>query len=238
MSIQEYMRRHTRWAAMAALLAAASAPILMAAANDRQDDIDRVNSAARVFSQIMAVPDKAIPDSVIGGAHCLAIIPGEKTFALGIGGSYGKGVASCRKADGAWGAPLFISLGGGSWGAQIGGESSDIIMVFRSRSGLDSMLSDKFRIGAGASAAAGPVGRDAEAATDAKLNAEILTYARAKGAFAGIDLNGAVLQADDSANQRLYGNGVDKAAVLNGSVAAPAWASPLLTELDRNHVTH
>lgn len=212
------------------LALAVALPLMLAAATDRQDDIDRVDSAARVFQQVMAVPDKAIPDRILKGADCIVIIPGEKQFALGIGGIYGKGVASCRN-HGTWSAPFFVTLAGGSWGAQIGGESSDIVMVFRHRSGLDGMLNTKVRIGAGASAAGGPIGRDVDAATDADL-AGILTYARSRGVFAGIDLNGALLKPDDSANMRMYGAEAHKKDVLSGEVTAPTWSRRLLNALE------
>lgn len=202
-------------------------------ASTRQDDIDRIDHAAAVFNQIMAVPDRAIPDEILSSAKCIAIIPGEKKVALGFGGNYGKGVVSCRDANGHWSAPLFISIAGGSWGLQIGGESSDVVMVFRSRQGLDSMLNNKVRIGAGASAAAGPVGRHVGAETDAGLNAEILTYARSKGAFAGISLNGAVLQPDANDNEAMYGT-ARRNAVLDGTVKRPQADRPLIQALDRS----
>ncbi len=216
----------------AALIAAAAVPLL--ASSDKNDDVNRLNRAAEVFQQIMATPDKAVPQDLLASAKCIAIIPGEKKFALGVGGTYGKGLVTCRTPRG-WSAPLFISVGGGSYGLQIGGQSSDIVMIFRNKSGVDSLLSDKFKIGADATAAAGPVGRHAEAGTDVKLNSEILTYSRSKGAFAGISLDGAVVQPDESGNTAIYGdkygNAVNRKAVLDGQVPAPAAAKPLLGEI-------
>jgi len=216
----------------AALVALMAAPSL--ASSDKNDDISRMNRSAEVFKQIMATPDKAVPEELLQSAQCIGIIPGEKKLALGIGGNYGKGLVTCRTAKG-WSAPLFISIGGGSWGLQLGGESTDIVMIFRNRSGVESLLSDKFKIGGDASAAAGPVGRHAEAGTDVKLNSEILTYSRSKGAFAGISLNGAVVQPDESGNTAMYGekygNAVNRMAILNGQVAAPPEARPLIREV-------
>lgn len=200
------------------------------AGSGRSDDIERIQNATEVFRKIMATPDKAIPQELLESAKCIAIIPGEKKAAFVIGGNYGKGIATCRTTDG-WSSPLFVALGGGSVGFQIGGSSTDLVMVFRNEKGLQSLLSDKFKIGADASAAAGPVGRHAAADTDAKMNAEILTYSRSKGLFAGVSLDGAVVQADQSGNQAMYGGNVNRREILNGSVPLPEAAEPLLKEI-------
>lgn len=200
--------------------------------SDREDDIQRINSAATVFHEIMATPDKGIPQELLESAKCIAIIPGEKKLAFGVGGNYGKGLATCRTSKG-WSAPLFLAVSGGSVGFQIGGSSTDVVMVFRTEKGLKSLLSDKFKIGADATAAAGPVGRHAAADTDAKLNAEILTYSRSKGAFAGVSLDGAVVQTDEKGDQAMYGDTVAREAILNGSVAVPAVARNLLKEVSQ-----
>jgi SH3 domain-containing YSC84-like protein 1 len=197
----------------------------------RNDDVARIQNSAAIFHEIMDTPDKAIPRDLLSSAKCIAIIPGEKKFAFFVGGNYGKGLVSCRTAHG-WSAPAFLSVGGGSYGLQIGGSSTDIIMVFRNRRGLDSLLSDKFRVGADATAAAGPVGRHAAAATDIKLNSEILTYARSRGAFAGISLNGAVVQPDDSGDAALYGPNPRTAQIVDGGVPVPTEAHHLIQELD------
>ncbi|HXR96513.1 MAG TPA: lipid-binding SYLF domain-containing protein [Terriglobales bacterium] len=219
---------------VSALALAVATPLLSASSN-KDDDIARLNSAALVFRQVMGTPDKAIPAEILEHAQCIAIIPGEKKAAFGVGGNYGKGVAMCRDG-GSWGAPLFITIGGGSWGLQIGAQSSDVIMVFGNRSQLDSLLSSKFRIGAEASAAAGPVGRHVSAATDVKLNSEILTYGRSKGAFAGISLSGAVVQPDTDGNAAMYGANTTPTNILTGThgVTVPAAARSLAHELDRS----
>jgi lipid-binding SYLF domain-containing protein len=216
---------------LAAGICLAVAVAATAAHSNREDDTARIQSATTVLHQIMATPDKAIPQDIMAGAQCIAVIPGEKKFALGFGGQYGKGLATCREGN-TWTAPIFITLGGGSWGAQIGGQSSDVVMVMRDRDALRHLLSDKVKLGAQASAAAGPVGRDAEAATDASMHAKILTYSRSRGAFAGISLDGAVVQPDDSGNRAMYGDRQWE-DVIGGKVAAPAAAQPLIRELDR-----
>ena len=200
------------------------------ASSGRSDDVERIRNATQVFREIMATPDKAIPRELLESAKCIAIIPGEKKAAFVVGGNYGKGIATCRTAD-CWSSPLFVALGGGSVGFQIGGSSTDLVMIFRNEKGLRSLLSDKFKIGADATAAAGPVGRHAAADTDAKMNAEILTYSRSKGLFAGISLDGAVVQADQTGNHAMYGANVNRREILNGSVLVPGAAEPLLKEI-------
>ncbi|HEY7856256.1 MAG TPA: lipid-binding SYLF domain-containing protein, partial [Terriglobales bacterium] len=219
---------------VSALTLALAVPSLSASSN-KDDDIARLNSAALVFRQVMGTPDKAIPAEILEHAQCVAIIPGEKKAAFGVGGNYGKGVAMCREGAN-WGAPLFVTIGGGSWGLQIGAQSSDVIMVFGNRSQLDSLLSSKFRIGAEASAAAGPVGRHVSADTDVKLNSEILTYGRSKGAFAGISLSGAVVQPDTNGNAAMYGPNTTPSNILTGThgVTVPPAARPLQRELNLN----
>ncbi|MGH9487099.1 MAG: lipid-binding SYLF domain-containing protein [Terriglobales bacterium] len=217
-----------------AVVAAALVPAWVQAASTRADDAARLQSAAQVFQQVMATPDHAIPDEILEHAQCIAIIPGMKKGAFVFGANYGKGVAACRsQPSGDWGPPLFVTIGGGSWGLQIGAQSSDIIMVFGNRAQLNSLLSDKFRVGADAAAAAGPVGRHVAAATDVKLNSEILTYGRSKGAFAGISISGAVVQPDTSGNEAMYGKHSNVQDVLSGKgVSVPAAAEPLVRELD------
>jgi lipid-binding SYLF domain-containing protein len=207
--------------------------VLPALASDRNDDAQRIQKATQVFQEIMNTPDKGIPQELLESAKCIAIIPGEKKVAFVVGGDYGKGLATCRTSHG-WSAPLFLAIGGGSVGLQIGGSSTDIVMVFMNDHALQSLLSDKFKIGADATAAAGPVGRHAAAGTDVKLNAEILTYSRSKGAFAGISLDGAVVQADRSGDQAMYGAAASRQEILNGSVPVPASAQPLVTEISKD----
>ncbi len=201
-----------------------------AIASDRDDDAARSQKAAEVFKSIMDTPDNAIPQDLLERAKCIAIIPGDKKFAFVFGGSYGRGLATCRTERG-WSAPLFLALEGGSVGYQIGGSSTDIVMLFMNDHALHSLLSDKFKLGADASVAAGPVGRNASAATDLKLNSEILSYSRAKGVFAGVSLDGAVVQADKSGDTAMYGEGVERHQILDGQKPVPASAKPLIHEL-------
>ena len=203
---------------------------LSAFASDREDDINRTHRAAEVFREIMNTPDQGIPSDLLRSAKCIAIIPGDKKFAFIFGGSYGRGLATCRTEHG-WSAPMFVAIDGGSVGYQIGGSSTDIVMLFMNDHALGSLLSDKFKLGADASVAAGPVGRNAAAATDLKLTAEILSYSRAKGVFAGVSLDGAVMQADKSGDEAMYGHDVNRHEILNGKITVPASARPLLHEI-------
>ena len=203
---------------------------LTAVASDRENDVNRTDKAAQVFKEIMNAPDQGIPQDLLERAKCIAIIPGDLKFAFIFGGNYGRGLATCRTGHG-WSAPTFLAIDGGSVGYQIGGSSTDIVMLFMNDRALQSLLSDKFKLGADASVAAGPVGRNASADTDLKLNAEILSYSRAKGVFAGVSLNGAVVKADQSADEAMYGQNVNRHAILDGKVAVPASAEPLLNEI-------
>jgi lipid-binding SYLF domain-containing protein len=203
---------------------------LTAVASDREDDVKRTHKAAEVFKDIMNTPDQGIPHDLLQSAKCIAIIPGDVKFAFIFGGSYGRGLATCR-TDHGWSAPMFVAIDGGSVGYQIGGSSTDIVMLFMNDRALKSLLSDKFKLGADASVAAGPVGRNAAAGTDLKLNAEILSYSRAKGVFVGVSLDGAVVQADKSGDKAMYGDDVDRHEILDGKVAVPASARPLLHEI-------
>jgi lipid-binding SYLF domain-containing protein len=182
----------------------------------------RVDASAAVLNEIMATPDKAIPDRVMRDAKCIAVIPSMVKIAVGFGGSHGKGVAVCRLENGRWSAPAPITITGGSWGLQLGGQAIDIVMVVMNQNGMDHLLSDKFKIGADASAAAGPVGRDTGADTDWKMKAEMLTYSRARGLFAGIDLNGSAITQDKDETRILFGRFVPFQAILTGQVARPA----------------
>jgi len=203
---------------------------LTAVASDRDDDIYRTQKAAQVFQEVMNTPDQGIPQGLLESAKCIAIVPGDKKFAFIFGGSYGRGVATCRTANG-WSAPMFVAIDGGSVGYQIGGSSTDLVMLFMNDHALQSLMSDKFKMGADASIAAGPVGRNASAGTDLKLSAEILSYSRSKGISAGVSLDGAVMQADKSGDQAMYGYDVSRREILNGKVAVPASAQPLLDEI-------
>ncbi|MGB8061983.1 MAG: lipid-binding SYLF domain-containing protein [Candidatus Sulfotelmatobacter sp.] len=203
---------------------------LTAVASDRDDDVNRTQKAAQVFKEIMNTPDQGIPSDLLESARCIAIIPGDKKFAFVFGGSYGRGLATCRTEHG-WSAPMFVAIDSGSVGYQIGGSSTDIVMLFMNDHALQSLMSDKFKLGADASVAAGPVGRNAAAGTDLKLNAEILSYSRSKGIFAGVSLDGAVMQADKSGDKAMYGDDVNRHEILNGKVAVPESARELVEEL-------
>jgi SH3 domain-containing YSC84-like protein 1 len=203
---------------------------LNAVASDREDDVNRIHKAAQVFKEIMNTPDQSIPQDLLASAKCIAIIPGEVKFAFIFGGNYGRGLATCHTEHG-WSAPMFVAMEGGSVGYQIGGSSTDLVILFMNDHALQSLLSDKFKIGADASAAAGPVGRHASADTDVKLKAEILSYSRAKGIFAGVSLDGTVVQADKSGDEAMYGANVDRHEILSGKVPVPEAARPLLHEI-------
>ena len=213
--------------AVATLIAVAS---LTALASERDDDVNRTQKAAQVFKEIMNTPDQGIPTNLLESAKCIAIVPGDKKFAFVFGGSYGRGLATCRTEHG-WSAPMFVAINSGSVGYQIGGSSTDIVMLFMNDHALQSLMSDKFKVGADASVAAGPVGRNAAAGTDLKLNAEILSYSRSKGIFAGVSLDGAVMQADKSGDKAMYGDDVKRHEILDGKVAIPASARALVEEL-------
>ena len=204
--------------------------VLPALASDRDDDIGRIQKATKVFHEIMATPDKAIPRDLLEKARCVAIIPGEEKLAFIFGGNYGRGLATCRTASG-WSAPMFVAVGGGSVGFQIGGSFTDVVMLFMNDHALQSLMGDKFKIGADATVAAGPVGRQAAAGTDLKLNAEILSYSRSKGVFAGVSVDGAVVQADHSGDKAMYGTEASHREILDGKVPVPPPARNLLTEL-------
>ena len=189
--------------------------------DDKDSDVDkRIEASGRVLTEIMGVPDKAIPDKVMKDAKCIAVVPSMVKIAIGFGGSHGKGFATCRTADGRWSAPAPLTITGGSWGLQLGGQAVDLVMVVMNDQGMQHLLSSKFKLGADASAAAGPVGRDAAADTDWKMKAEVLTYSRARGVFAGIDLNGSEITQDKDETRLLYGHFVPFSDILNGKVHA------------------
>jgi lipid-binding SYLF domain-containing protein len=215
----------------AAAVMALTIPTVSRAASDKEDDISRTQNATRVFQEIMDAPD-SIPHDVLAKARCVAIIPGDKKFAFVFGANYGRGVAICRTPTG-WSAPLFLAVEGGSVGYQIGGSSTDLILLFMDDRGLKSLLSDKFKMGGDVSVAAGPVGRDASAGTDLKLTAEILSYSRTKGIFAGAALDGTAVMADKSGDRSMYGDDVTRQAILSGNVPKPEVSIPLAAEMDR-----
>jgi lipid-binding SYLF domain-containing protein len=182
----------------------------------------RIHASANVLDEIMGTPDKAIPDKVMHDAKCIAVIPSMVKIAVGFGGNHGKGVAVCRLENGRWSGPAPITITGGSWGLQLGGQAVDLVLVVMNHEGMEHLLSSKFKIGAEASAAAGPVGRDAGADTDWKMKAEMLTYSRARGLFAGVDLSGAAITQDKDETHLLYGKFIPFDAILTGKVRPPA----------------
>src|ERR1700689_989202 len=202
----------------------------IASASDKEDDINRTQRAAQVFQEIMNAPDSISP-GILNKARCIAIIPGEKKFAFIFGANYGRGVAVCRTANG-WSAPLFLAVEGGSFGYQAGGSSTDLILLFMNDHALGHLLADKFKMGGDASVAAGPVGRNATASTDVSLTAEILSYSRSKGIFAGVSLDGTVVHADKSGDESMYGPGVSRHDVLRGGVPVPEASRALISELE------
>ncbi len=206
----------------AGLLSAAEAP-------------ERLEAAADALKEVMGIPDKSIPQDLLSRAQCIVIVPGLKKGAFIIGAKYGKGFVSCRKPGGVgWSAPGSIRVEGGSFGFQIGGTETDAFMLVMNDKGMDRLLSTKFTLGGDASVAAGPVGRSTQAETDAALTAEILTWSRQKGLFAGVSLSGATLREDADWNQDLYGKKVtNRDIIMKGNMAPPKSASALLTELNR-----
>jgi lipid-binding SYLF domain-containing protein len=191
---------------------------------------ERLQRSADVFTEIMGTPDKGIPQDLLSRADCVIILPDLKKAAFVVGGQYGRGFAICRKA-GTWSAPAGVRMEGGSVGFQIGGSSTDLVMLVMNRKGMDRLTQDKFTLGADASVAAGPVGRTANANTDVKLDAEILAWSRSKGLFAGVSLNGATLRPDSDENEKLYGKKLTNQEILTGTVAPPASAHPLIHAL-------
>ncbi|HEY6250276.1 MAG TPA: lipid-binding SYLF domain-containing protein [Candidatus Angelobacter sp.] len=187
----------------------------------------RAESAATVLNEIMSAPDKGIPEEVIGSAKCIAVVPSLLKGGFIFGGAHGKGMASCRTADG-WSAPAPFTVTGGSFGLQIGVQGVDLVMLIMNEKGMTALLSSKFKLGADASAAGGPVGRHAEASTDWKMRAEVLTYSRARGLFAGVTINGAAIRQDEDSTRELYGRLVPFKTILTGAVSTPAGGEPFV----------
>jgi lipid-binding SYLF domain-containing protein len=211
-------------ALLSAMLGLAS---LCWADSERRDAVGRMNNAAKVLDQIMAAPDRRIPDEIMKRAKCVAVVPHLIKGGFVFGAEHGKGVTTCRTAKG-WSAPAFIKVAGGSWGTQIGAEEVDLVMVIKSEKGMRKLLSSRLEIGRDASVAVGPVGRHSSESTDLKLDVLILTYSRAKGAFVGATFKGALVRADNRARRAMYGSRVTTGAVLLGRVRAPAAAGRFL----------
>jgi len=208
--------------------------VATAALADESDDEnkaeDRLKAAARVLDEIQSAPDQGIPEEVLGSAECVAIVPSMLKGGFIVGARYGRGVASCRTPKG-WSAPAFFVVEGGSVGLQIGGQAVDLVMLIMNQDGMRNLLSSKFKLGADASVAAGPVGRHASADTDWKLQAQVLSYSRARGAFAGLELSGAAIKQDKDSTREFYNRMVPFKTALTGTIDAPANAYPLLSTL-------
>ena len=221
---------------MKLLFSSLSLLLLMSSAalaqKERADEVKRLNRATEVFTEIMRTPDRGIPEELLDKAECVAIVPGLKKGGLGIGGRYGKGVVMCRRSGGQWSAPSFMTVEGGSFGLQIGFTQIDLVMLVMNRNGMERLVGDKFTLGADASVAAGPVGRHTSAETNVRMDAEILAYSRAKGLFAGLAINGAVVKQDKDDNRDFYGKPVDARDILfTGKVAMPSEARALASAL-------
>ena len=204
-----------------------------AASDLSSKELSRIQEAATVLREIHGIPDKDIPDELWQRAECVVVIPSLKKAAFVVGGEYGKGLMSC-KHDGAWGAPIFMQIGKGSWGIQIGAQTIDLVLLVMNKSGMEKMLRNKVTLGAEASVAGGPVGRDARAATDGQMKAEILSYSRTQGLFAGINLSGGIVRADMEDNRDLYSPDVlPRDVVMNGKAPPPPATEAFMAALPR-----
>ena len=192
-------------------------------AQSAKDMAERLDTSAEILEELMNAPDSEVPEGLLEDAECIAVIPAVKRLAFGFGGQYGRGASACRTngGEGPWGAPSMVALDGGSFGFQIGGSSSDLVLLFMSPDSMKHLLSDKVTLGADASVAAGPKGRTAGADTDLTLRAEILSYSRSRGLFAGVSVEGASLRPDNDANEALYGREIDARTILIDNAAAP-----------------
>jgi SH3 domain-containing YSC84-like protein 1 len=197
------------------------------AGSAREDSVDRLDRSVNVIHAIMATPDKGIPEEVLSGAKCILVVPDLIKGGFVFGAKHGRGVATCRTAEG-WSAPAFVSIGGGSWGLQIGVEDIDLVMLIMNDRGMQHLLSSKFELSGEGSVAAGPVGRHASAGTDWKMNTEALTYSRSKGVFAGLTLEGAVVEQDNDSTRAIYGKHMSFRNILSGRAAAPPSADAFL----------
>jgi lipid-binding SYLF domain-containing protein len=216
-----------RFVGIVCAMALAASSMSAFGASDRAKIRERLEAAQAVLDEVQSSPDRGIPQSILSGAACVVVIPAFKKGAFVVGAQYGQGAATCRTPRG-WSAPVFVQLAGGSFGWQIGGQSTDLVLVAMNDHGLQDMLKSKFKIGADAAAAAGPVGRNAQAGTDWKLNAEFLTYSRSRGLFAGIDLDGTVLSQNSEDTRTFYGADLPFQQVLHGDVPTPPEARPFV----------
>lgn len=195
------------------------------------EDVQRLKASGEVLQEVMGTPDKAIPNNLFSKAYCVVVIPSMKKAGFIFSGKYGRGYASCRKEGGGWTGPAGLRVEGGGFGLQIGGSATDIVMLVMSKKGMDGMLASKFTLGGEVSAAAGPVGRDATAQTDATMRADILSWSRSRGLFGGISLQGGTLRADTDVDKALYGQPVSSKEILTGKVQVPAGADAFIAKL-------
>ncbi len=221
---------HLRVPVLALLAGSLLVPSLFA---DRAKEAERITNATEVFNEVMGIPEKSIPVELLERAECIVIVPSMKKGGFVVGGHYGRGVVSCRNG-GRWSPPSMLTVGGGSFGFQIGGQAIDLIMLIMNAKGRQFLFKDKFTVGGDASAAAGPVGRAASAETNAAMRAEILTYSRARGLFAGITVKGAMVKPDVDGNRDLYGRELEARNILSGNAPTPAEARALLAALARH----
>ncbi len=217
------MKSVTKILGFGLVIAGMTAAMYAADADDKNPsaEVKRVQSAATVMDDNMGTPDKGIPKEILESAKCVAVVPSMIKGGFIVGARYGKGVATCRTSTG-WSAPAPITIAGGSWGLQFGGEAVDLVMLVMNEKGMQNLLASKFKLGAEGSVAAGPVGRQASADTDWKMRAEVLTYSRSRGVFAGLELNGAVIKQDDDDTRVLYGKAVPFKTILSGNATTPA----------------
>src|SRR5215472_4252032 len=232
------MERTLKMLAIAAVIASLS---LHSFSQEKEEkgsaERERVKQSGDVLKQILDMPDKGIPKSVLNGAKCVIVMPSVKKVAIGIGGTYGRGVMTCRTGSdykGPWSAPIMMASSGGNIGFQIGGEATDFLIIVTNDQGAKSLLSNKVKLGADASIAAGPVGRTAEASTNASMQAQMLSYSRSRGVFGGVSLSGATLRPDGGANENLYGRKVSSQEIIAGKVPMPPEAEQLISQLQRS----
>jgi len=203
----------------------------------KEDVVKRLNASTEIFNEIMATPDKGIPRELLEKAHCIVLVPNLKKGGFVVGAKYGKGFEICRTSKGGWSAPSAMRIEGGSFGLQIGAGEVDVVLVVMNKAGAEKLMKSEFTLGGSAGAMAGPVGRDSTAQTDALMRAEILSYSRSRGVFAGVTLDGSTLRSDDKDNEYLYGKAVEQRDVLTGKVSKPAAASGLYTSLNKYNAT-
>ena len=222
-----------------AVVLALTNPAVARQSNEHSTEAERAADAVNVLTEIMNIPENSIPEELMARAHGIAVIPHVVKGAFGVGGQWGKGLMSQRREDGSWSAPAYVEIGGGSFGLQIGVQASDIVLVFTDEAGVRGILKGKVKLGADASATAGPVGRKAEVGTDVLLRSGVFAYSRSKGLFAGISLDGSVIGMDDSANRKIYGNNVTGEDILLGKAVRPnKVVQPFVAELQKVSPPH